>query len=140
GEIELVRKAVELGSRALEETLALLRPGMTELEIAAEIEYRMRRYGGGRPSFETIVASGPRAALPHARATSRPIQPKEFILLDLGVILDGYSSDMTRTVFLGKAPSKAARMYGAVLEAVLEAEGAVAAGTPCEAVDAAARK
>ena len=139
GEIELIRKAVELGSRALEETLPLLRPGMTELEIAAEIEYRMRRYGGERPSFETIVATGPRAALPHARATERRIRPKEFILLDLGVILNGYSSDMTRTVFLGKAPAKAARMYKAVLEAVREAEGAVAAGRPCEAVDEAAR-
>jgi Xaa-Pro aminopeptidase len=140
GEIELIRKAVELGSRALEETLPLLRTGMTELEVAAEIEYRMRRYGGERPSFETIVATGPRAALPHARAGTRRIRPKEFILLDLGVILNGYASDMTRTVFLGKAPPKAARMYRAVLEAVLEAEQAVAAGRPCGAVDKAARR
>jgi Xaa-Pro aminopeptidase len=140
GEIALIRKAVELGSRALEETLALLRPGMTELEIAAEIEYRMRRYGGERPAFETIVASGPRAALPHARATHRRIRPKEFILLDLGVILSGYASDMTRTVFLGKAPAKAARIYCAVKQAVEEAEQEVAAGRTCEAVDAAARR
>ncbi|HWP83697.1 MAG TPA: aminopeptidase P family N-terminal domain-containing protein, partial [Terriglobia bacterium] len=73
GEIALIRQAVELGSRAFEETLPLLRPGITELEVAAEIEYRMRRYGGERPAFETIVASGPRAALPHARATSRKL-------------------------------------------------------------------
>ncbi|MBI3934925.1 MAG: aminopeptidase P family protein [Acidobacteria bacterium] len=140
GEIQLIRKAVELGSRAFEETLALLRPGMTEIEIAAEIEYRMRRYGGERPSFETIVASGPRTALPHARASHRRIRPKEFILMDLGVILCGYASDMTRTVFLGKAPAKAARMYRAVLEAVEAAEQTVAAGRPSEAVDEAARK
>jgi len=140
GEIALIRKAVELGSRALEETLPLLRPGMTELEVAAEIEYRMRRYGGERPSFETIVASGPRAALPHARATTRRIRPKEFILMDLGVILSGYASDMTRTVFLGKAPPKAARIYRAVKEAVEEAEQEVAAGRSCEAVDGAARR
>ena len=140
GEIALIRKAVELGSRALEETLTLLRPGMTELEIAAEIEYRMRRYGGERPSFETIVATGPRAALPHARATTRRIRPKEFILLDLGVILSGYASDMTRTVFLGKAPAKAARMYRAVKEAVEEAEQQVAAGRTAESVDKAARR
>jgi Xaa-Pro aminopeptidase len=139
GEIEQIRKAVELGSRAFEETLPLLRPGMTELEVAAEIEYRMRRYGGERPSFETIVATGPRAALPHARAGTRKVQPNEFILLDLGVILGGYASDMTRTVFLGKAPRRAARIYKAVLEAQLEAEQAVQAGRPCAAVDQAAR-
>jgi Xaa-Pro aminopeptidase len=140
GEIEKIRQAVNLGSRACEETLKLLRPGMTELEVAAEIEYRMRRYGGERPSFETIVASGPRAALPHARATERRIRPKEFILLDLGVILNGYASDMTRTVFLGKAPAKAARMYRAVLQSLEEAEDAVAAGNPSGDVDAAARR
>jgi Xaa-Pro aminopeptidase len=140
GEIEQIRKAVELGSRALEETLLLLRPGMTELEVAAEIEYRMRRYGGERPSFETIVATGPRAALPHARAGTRKLRPNEFILLDLGVILCGYASDMTRTVFLGKAPRKAARIYKAVLEAQLEAEQAVQAGRQCAAVDQAARR
>jgi Xaa-Pro aminopeptidase len=140
GEIRLIRKAVELGSRALEETLPLLRVGMTELEVAAEIEYRMRRYGGERPSFETIVATGPRAALPHARAGSRRIRPNEFILMDLGVILNGYASDMTRTVFLGKASAKAARIYRAVLEAVEAAEHVVEAGKPCEAVDEAARR
>jgi Xaa-Pro aminopeptidase len=139
-EIALIRKAVELGSRAMEETLTLLRPGMTELEVAAEIEFRMRRYGGERPSFETIVATGPRAALPHARATTRRIRPKEFILLDLGVILSGYASDMTRTVFLGKAPAKAARIYRAVKEAVEEAEEHVVAGRAAESVDKAARK
>ena len=139
-EIDKIRKAVELGSRACEETLKLLRPGMTELEVAAEIEYRMRRYGGERPSFETIVATGPRAALPHARATDRRLRPNEFILLDLGVILGGYASDMTRTVFLGKAPAKAARVYRAVKEALEAGEEAVAAGEPCEAVDAAPRR
>ena len=139
-EIALIRNAVHLGSRALEETLPLLRPGMAELEVAAEIEYRMRRYGGERPSFETIVATGPRAALPHARATTRRIRPKEFILLDLGVILSGYASDMTRTVFLGKAPAKAARMYRAVKEAVEEAEQHVVAGRSAESVDKAARR
>ncbi|MBI4480402.1 MAG: aminopeptidase P family protein [Acidobacteria bacterium] len=140
GEIALIRKAVELGSRAFEETLALLRPGMTELEVAAEIEYRFRKYGGERPAFETIVASGPRAALPHARASTRRIRPKEFILMDLGVILGGYASDMTRTVFLGKAPAKAARVYRAVREAVEAAEQVVEAGRAAKAVDASARR
>ena len=139
-EVEMIRKAVELGSRAYEETLPLLRPGIAEVEVAAEIEYRMRRYGGERPAFETIVAFGAHAALPHARAGIRRLRPNEFILMDLGVILHGYASDMTRTVFLGRAPRRAARIYRAVLEAQQEAEQAVHAGQKCSVVDRAARR
>lgn len=140
GEIAQIRQAVELASRAFAETLPLLRPGVTEMEVAAEIEYRMRRYGGEKPSFETIVAFGPRSALPHARAGARRLLPKECVLMDLGVILNGYCSDMTRTVFLGKAPRKAAQIYRAVLEAQQEAEDAVQAGVECATVDRAARR
>jgi Xaa-Pro aminopeptidase len=140
GEILEIRKAVEVASKAYSETLRHLRPGMAELEVAAEIEYRMRLNGAERPSFETIVASGPRTALPHARPGTRKLQVNEFILMDLGAILNGYASDMTRTVFLGSAPRKAAQMYRAVLEAQLEAEAAVRAGVECGAVDRAARR
>jgi Xaa-Pro aminopeptidase len=139
-EVEMIRQAVELGSRAYEETLPLLRPGIAEVEVAAEIEYRMRRYGGERPAFETIVAFGAHAALPHARAGHRRLRPKEFILMDLGVILHGYASDMTRTVFVGRAPREAARIYRAVLEAQQEAEQAVRAGQKCSVIDRAARR
>lgn len=140
GEIEQIRQAVELASRAFSETLRLLHPGMKEREIAAEIEYRMRRYGAEHPAFETIVASGPRTALPHARAGARPVRPNECILLDLGAILNGYASDMTRTVFLRKAPRKWARIYQAVLLAQEEAEKTVRAGVECSKVDQAARR
>ncbi len=140
GEIEQIRQAVDLASRAFSETLNLLRPGMKEREIAAEIEYRMRRYGAEHPAFETIVASGPRAALPHARAGARPIRPNECILLDLGAILNGYASDMTRTVFLRGAPRKWARIYQAVRMAQEEAEKTVRAGIECAKVDQAARR
>ena len=140
GEIEQIRRAVDVASRAFSETLPLLRPGITEIEVAAEIEYRMRRYGAERPSFETIVAFGPRTAFPHARAGTRPLQPGECILLDLGAILNGYASDMTRTVFLGKPTPKAARVYHAVLEAQQEGEAAVRAGVECAAVDRATRQ
>ena len=140
GEIEQIRRAVDLASRAYSETLPLLRPGITEIEVAAEIEYRMRRYGAERPSFETIVAFGARTAFPHARAGTRPLQAGECILLDLGAILNGYASDMTRTVFLGKPTPKAARVYHAVLEAQQEGEAAVKAGVECAAVDRATRK
>jgi len=140
GEIEQIRKAVDMGSLVFTEVIGHLRPGMTETDVAAEIEYRMRLHGAERPSFETIVATGPRSALPHARPGGRKLQRNEFVLLDLGVILSGYASDMTRTVFLGEAPPKAAKMYRAVLEAQLAAEETVKAGRPCSAVDRAARR
>ena len=140
GEIEQIRRAVALSSRAFSETVPLLRPGILEMEVAAEIEYRMRRYGAEQPSFETIVAFGPRTALPHARAGARALKPGECILMDLGAILNGYVSDMTRTVFLGRPSRKASRMYQAVLEAQIEAEETVRAGVECAAVDQAARR
>ena len=139
-EIERIRQAVELASRAFSETLPMIRPGIRELDVAAEIEYRMRLMGGERPAFETIVASGPRTALPHAHAGNRLLRSNECILMDLGVILNGYASDMTRTVFLGKAPRKAAKIYGAVLEAQLAAEEVIRTGIECSQVDAAARQ
>jgi Xaa-Pro aminopeptidase len=140
GEIEQIRRAVEVASRAFSETLPLVRPGIREIEVAAEIEYRMRRYGAEKPSFETIVAFGERTALPHARAGARALQPGECVLMDLGAMLDGYASDMTRTVFLGNPSRKAARMYRAVWEAQKEAEETVRAGVECAAVDRAARR
>ncbi len=139
-EIELIRKAVHLGSRCFEETLLLLKNGVTETELAAEIEYRMRLYGGEKTAFETIIAFGDRTALPHARPTSRRLKPNEFVLFDLGVILSGYCSDMTRTVFWGKAPAKAKAMYKAVLESQLASENSVRAGIDCGTVDRAARR
>lgn len=140
GEVELLRQAVQLGSRCFEETLALVKEGVREFELAAEIEYRMRLYGGDKPAFETIVAFGERAALPHAHPTQRRLKANEFVLFDLGVILSGYCSDMTRTVFWGKAPAKARRMYKAVLDSQLAAEAAVRAGVTCGAADRAARR
>ena len=140
GEIEQIRRAVDVASRAFSETLPLVRPGIREIEVAAEIEYRMRRYGAAQPSFETIVAFGERTALPHARAGARPLRPGECVLMDLGAILDGYVSDMTRTVFLGRPSRKASRMYQAVWEAQKEAEETVRAGVECATVDRAARR
>ena len=139
-EIEQIRKAVQLGSKAFSDTIAHLRPGITEIDVAAEIEYRMRRLGAERLAFETIVAAGPNTALPHARPGTRKLKKNECIMLDLGAILGGYAGDMTRTIFLGQAPPKASRIYKAVLEAQKEAEQAVQVGVPCSAVDKAARK
>ncbi|MBI3896057.1 MAG: aminopeptidase P family protein [Acidobacteria bacterium] len=139
-EIDRIRKASEVASRALLETLPLLRPGIREREVAAEIEYRMRLHGADRPSFETIVAFGDHAALPHAHPGERRLRPKECILIDLGAILGGYASDMTRTVFLGEPSRQASQMYQAVLEALKEAEAVIRVGVAGGRVDAAARR
>src|SRR6202030_4436850 len=97
------------------ETIRLIRPGVTELDLAAEIGYRMRRKGASGESFDAIVAAGPRSALPHARPTKRQIGRNELVVLDLGAILRGYCSDLTRTVYVGKASSRVRGWYHAVL-------------------------
>jgi Xaa-Pro aminopeptidase len=144
-EIDAIRRSVQLASRAYERTLAKICPGMTEKAIAAEIDHAMRRLGAEGPAFETIVASGPRSALPHARPTLQPAAPGQLLLVDMGASLDGYASDMTRVVYLARngAPrpsGRIRRLYDAVLEAQLAAIGATRAGVPCRQVDAAARR
>ncbi|HXC32898.1 MAG TPA: Xaa-Pro peptidase family protein [Verrucomicrobiae bacterium] len=138
-EIDRLRDAARLGSQVMEETIRLVRPGVAELDLAAEIVYRMRRKGASGESFEAIVAAGPRSALPHARPTARRIGKNELVVLDLGAILRGYCSDLTRTVYVGKAPARVRQWYQAVLEAETAARAAVRSGVTCGAVDAAAR-
>ena len=138
-EIVRIRDAARLGSEVMEEAIRLIRPGVTELDIAAEIGYRMRRKGASRESFDAIVAAGPRSALPHARPTARRIGKNELVVLDLGAILRRYCSDLTRTVHVGKAPARVRQWYRAVLDAQTAARDALKAGVTCGAVDAAAR-
>ncbi len=138
-EIDCLRDSARLGSEVMEETIRQIRPGVTELEIAAEIGYRMRRKGASGESFEAIVAAGPRSALPHARPTSRRIGKNELVVLDLGAILRHYCSDLTRTVYVGKAPARVRQWYQAVLEAQVAARNVLKAGVGAGAVDAAAR-
>ena len=138
-EIAAIRCSVELTAQALAAVLPLVRPGARERDLAAELEYRMRCLGAEKPAFDTIVASGARTALPHARASGRLLGKNEFVLFDVGAILDGYSSDMTRTVHLGPAPKQARRLYSAVEEAQQQAREAVRAGVSCAEVDRAAR-
>jgi Xaa-Pro aminopeptidase len=138
-EIVRIRDSARLGSQVMEETIRLIRPGVTELDIAAEIGYRMRRKGASGESFEAIVAAGPRSALPHARPTPRRIGKNELVVLDLGAILRRYCSDLTRTVYVGKAPTRIRQWYYAVLDAQTAARHALKSGVTCGAVDAAAR-
>jgi Xaa-Pro aminopeptidase len=139
-EIGTIRASVQLNSAALEKALKQFKPSMSEVDFAAEIEYRMRRLGADGTAFETIVASGPRTALPHARPTDRAINTDQLLLVDMGARVAGYCSDMTRTHAVGKLNSKVRRMYRAVLESQLAAIDAVKPGTTCTAVDRAARE
>ena len=138
-ELAQMRRAAILAGDVLERAIRLLKPGVRELEIAGEIEYQMRKRGASGPSFETIVAFGERTALPHARPTAKRLRKNELVVLDLGAILAHYCSDITRTVFMGRAPKRIRRWYGAVLEAQSAAIAAVKAGAACGDVDAAAR-
>jgi len=138
-EIALMRKAALLAGGVLSAALKLLKPGVREIEVAAEIEYQMRRRGASGPAFETIVAFGARSAHPHARPTEKRLRKNELVVLDLGVILGHYCSDITRTVFVGRAPARIRRWYGAVQEAQAAAVAAAQAGISCGDVDAAAR-
>jgi Xaa-Pro aminopeptidase len=140
GEVAAIRASVELNSRVFDEMLPLVKEGVSEQDLAAEVEYRMRRHGAGKASFDTIVASGPRSALPHAPPSARRLRAGEFVLFDQGAILNGYASDMTRTVFLGRAGREARRLYATVLEAQQQARQAVRAGVRGAAVDRAARR
>ena len=139
-ELSVMRRAAILAGEALESVLPMLKPGVRESEVAAEIEYQMRKRGATGASFETIVASGPRGALPHARPTAKKLRKNELVVLDLGAILGHYCSDMTRTVFLGRASRKVRGWYSAVLEAQQAAIAKVEAGVTCGEVDAAARE
>lgn len=138
-EIEIVRAAVKINSEAFEQGVRAIAAGMTEADLAAEIEYRMRRLGADKPSFETIVAAGARSALPHAHPGAAPLRPGGFVLIDMGATLDGYSSDMTRMLFLGRAGRRAKALYRAVLDAQLAAIDAVRPGVEAGKVDRAAR-
>lgn len=138
-ELALMSKAALVGCKLFEHILAFLRPGLTEIDVAAELEYRARLAGAEAMAFETIVASGVRSALPHGRATAARLLRRGFVTLDFGIILGGYCSDMTRTVYLGKPKLRERAAYEAVLEAQEAGVQAVRAGVTGGDVDEAAR-
>ena len=139
-ELKHIRAAVLLGSQLFGVVLKSIRPGVRESEIAAELEYAARKAGAESMSFETIIASGPRSALPHGRASTAPISSRGFVVCDFGVILAGYCSDMTRTVHVGRPTTEARRIYEAVREAQQAAVAAVTPGVSLGEVDGTARK
>jgi Xaa-Pro aminopeptidase len=140
GELALMSRAAELGCSLFEAMLPRIESGMTEVAVAAKLEFEARKRGAEGMSFETIIASGARSALPHGRATGAKLPRKGFVTLDFGVILNGYCSDMTRTVHVGGAAGEERAAYEAVLEAQEAAVAAVKPGATCGAVDEAARR
>ena len=139
-EAATIRTAVELNSAAMDRALKQFRAEMTEADLVAEIEYSMRQLGADGPSFDTIVASGARTALPHAHPSSAEIKTDQLLLIDMGATVAGYTSDMTRTMGVGRVDQKARRMYEAVLESQLAAIDSVKAGALSSAVDRASRR
>jgi len=140
GELATMREAATLISEVFRRILRSIKPGVTELELAAKIEYGIKHLGGEGPSFETIVASGPRSAWAHARPSSKPLRKSELVVLDQGAILRGYCSDMTRTVFVGRATARVRGLYRAVLDAQQAAKSAIRPGVTAGDVDRAARQ
>jgi Xaa-Pro aminopeptidase len=139
-EIALLREAVWLGASLFEVALKAIRPGVKETDVAAEMEYAARKAGAEAMSFETIIASGERSALPHGRASEAAIPSEGFVVCDFGVILAGHCSDMTRTVYVGSPGDEARALYEAVREAQQAAVEAVRPGATLGEVDGAARK
>ena len=139
-EIAHIRAAVDLASGLFASVLNEIRPGVRETDVAAELEYAARKRGAQEMSFPTIVASGRRSALPHGRASDQEIPAKGFVVLDFGVILRSYCSDMTRTLYVGRPGKEARGWYGAVKDAQQAAIEAVRPGIAAAEVDHAARR
>ena len=124
-ELSIIRKAVEMADNAFSHVLKYIKPGVKEIEVAAELEYYMKKQGAKGPSFDTIAASGIRSSLPHGVATDKTIEMGDALTLDFGCIYNDYCSDMTRTVFVGEPQEELKKIYDIVLKAQLTSlEGA----------------
>jgi Xaa-Pro aminopeptidase len=138
-EIDALRRSAALNDDAFAHLLEVIEPGMTEREAAWEIEAYMRSHGASKVAFDLIVAAGPNGALPHARPGDQAIQPGAPVVIDIGCVLDGYCSDMTRTFCLGEPSSRYLEVWNLVLQAQEAAEAVIRAGTSGIETDAAAR-
>lgn len=138
-EIAKVQHAVQLVEQVVAHAAKLAAVGMSEIELAAELDYQMRKLGADRPAFETMVLFGARSALPHGRASSAKLKQGDFVLIDIGVQADGYCSDITRTFIMGEASSEQRRIYSAVLAANEAAIAASRAGVSLAELDRIAR-
>ncbi|MFQ5837124.1 MAG: M24 family metallopeptidase, partial [Candidatus Bathyarchaeia archaeon] len=139
-ELKYIRKAAELTSEGMKTALETIKPGLREYEVAAEVEYTMRRKGSGGVAFDTIVASGPRSAFPHGGCTDRTIRRGDLVVVDIGAKHQHYRADLTRTVTVGKPSSRQVKIHKVVREAQNRAFQSVKAGVKACDVDAVARR
>jgi len=139
-EIDNIISAQRIAEKAFEEILNFIKVGVTEREIAIELDYRMQKLGSYGVSFETIAVSGKNSSLPHGVPTDKPIEAGDFFTLDFGAVYNGYHSDMTRTVAVGYATDEMQEVYNLVLSAQNAALSKISANVKCKAVDAAARE
>lgn len=139
-EIRRLTKAQRISEKALEEVLTFIRPGVTEKEIAARLQYLMLTYGAEKVSFDPIVVSGENGAMPHGVPSDKKVEAGEFVTMDFGCIAEGYCSDMTRTVAVGHVTEEMRLVYETVLRAQCEAIAATAAGKTGKEIDGIARK
>jgi Xaa-Pro aminopeptidase len=140
GEVARIRAACAIADEALAAVTPTFADGPTERDVALELELEMRRRGASGVSFDPIVASGPNGAKPHARPSDRSLRPRELVVLDFGCVIDGYCSDMTRTVSVGDPGVEARRVYEVVLASQQAGRDAVRSGADCAAVDRACRE
>lgn len=138
-ELEKLKKAEEIACRAFRGVLSVIKPGISENDIAAELEYLMRRGGGGGVSFETIAISGKKTSLPHGKPDGRQVEYGDFVTMDFGCTVDGYCSDMTRTVVVGKANAEQRKIYDTVRRAQQAGLDFLRSGVSAKAADNAAR-
>ena len=139
-EIEMLKKAFAISDKAFEKILGMIKPGIRELELSAEISYLHKKYGAENDSFDVIVASGVRGSLPHGTASDKKIQQREFITLDFGCVTGGYHSDMTRTICVGSPTTEMKKVYQVVFDAHQRASEAVENGAVAKKIDSVARK
>jgi Xaa-Pro aminopeptidase len=139
-EVAAIRRAIEIADAAYSDFTQWVKPGMLEREVAARLEFFQRNMGGARKESETIVASGPRTAMPHGVATEREILANEPVMIDIGIVVDGYTSDLTRTIHLGSPPAEFEKIYQIVLDAQTKAEEGIRLGMTGREVDAIARQ
>ena len=139
-EIKNIKKSCEISDKAFSGVLDYIKVGVKEIEIAAELEYRMKRLGSEKVAFDTIVASGFRSSIPHGTASDKKIKKGEFIVLDFGNYYNGYASDITRTVFIGNPTKKDKKIYDVVFNAQKLAREAIKLGVKIKYLDSIARK
>jgi Xaa-Pro aminopeptidase len=139
GEITKITKAVKIADMVFGDILKFVKPGLKERDLALEMSYRMIKLGADGPSFDFIVASGQRSSMPHGRASDRKLKKGDFVTFDFGCFYNGYASDITRTIVLGKATARQKKIYNIVLKAQCEAISSIRPQVPAKEIDKVAR-